>query len=187
MNGNTQQHTDEAIIRMVLDGNTEAFGLLVNRYSPRLIGLAFNLCGDYDTALDLTQEALIAAYNSLDRLRNLASFPSWITTILRNTFRNLGRSTRLSTLSLDQLMDKGFNPPAPDCEPAFSEEDLRRVMKYVETLPEKSREALMLRYFDNMSYKEIADFLDIPLSTVTTRLNYARRQLVKKAKEGGLL
>ena len=186
MNG-TNGPTDEAIIRSVLGGETESYGLLVERYRARLLGLALHLCGDYDTASDLAQETLIAAYECLDRMRDLSSFPAWIAGILRNKFRNLGRKNPAATVSLEQLMEAGFDPPGGDSAPATSDEVLGTILKCVESLPEMYRETLLLRYVEDLSYKEIAEFLGLPVTTVAMRLTYARRLLIKKAKEVGLL
>jgi len=177
---------DSEVIRAVLSGDVQAYGQLVERYRARLFGLAFPLSGDYDAAADLTQETLIAAYNALDRIRDPSAFPRWICGILRNKFRNLRRRNCAPTLSLDQLMEAGFDPPAADSAPAASEEDLRQVMQCVEALPGKYRETLILRYVEDLSYKEIAEFLGLPVTTVTTRLNAARKLLVKNAKGCGL-
>ena len=184
---NERAQTDESIIRSVLEGDTEAYGLLVERYRARLVGLAFHLSGDYETASDLAQETLVAAYESLDRIRDPSAFASWISGILRNKFRNLGRKNPAATLSLDALMEAGFDPPAPDGGSAPSDEDFRAVLQCVESLPSKYRETLVLRYVDDLSYKEIAQFLDLPVTTVTTRLNFARKTLIQRAKDGGLL
>ena len=179
--------TDEAILHSVLGGDVQAYGLLVERYRARLLGLAFHLCGDHDTAMDLTQETLITAYNCLDRIKNPRAFASWVAGILRNKFRSLARANQTHTISLDQLMDAGFDPPNPVRASSVSEEELRKVMKCVESLPDKYRETLLLRYVEDLSYKEIAEFLGLPVTTVTMRLTYARRSLLKKAKESGLL
>lgn len=188
MSDTTDEPTDEAIIRAVLGGDAQAYAQLVERYRARLLGLAFHLAGDWDTAADLAQETLVTAYECLDRIRNPAAFGVWIAGILRNKFRNLGRPNPAATLSLDQLLEAGFDPPVPDCaETAASDEDLRAVMKCVESLPEMYREVLLLRYVEDHSYKEIAEFLGLKATTVTMRLTYARRLLIKKAKEEGLL
>lgn len=180
------QRTDQAIIEAVLGGDPEAYGLLAERYSARLFGLAFHLCGDYDAAADLVQETLVAAYDNLGRLQNPSAFPAWIVAILRNKFRSLGRRKRDAVFSLDQMMEAGFDPPSRQAAPGFTDQDLASVARCVESLPGKYRETLLLRYTDNLSYKEIAGLLDLPVTTVTARLNQARRMLVEKAKEVGL-
>lgn len=178
--------TDESILRSVLGGDVEAYGLLVERYRARLLGLAFHLCGDYDTATDLVQDTLIAAYKCLDRIKNPGAFGSWVAGILRNKVRNLRRENKEQTVSLDQLMEAGFDPPNPNPTPVMCEEELGEVLKCVESLSDNHRETLLLRYVEDLSYKDIAEFLGVPVTTVTMRLSHARKALVKKAKERGL-
>jgi RNA polymerase sigma-70 factor (ECF subfamily) len=178
---------DEAIVRSVLGGDVEAYGLLVARYRARLFGLAFHLCGDYDAAADLAQDTLVAAYECLDRIKDPRTFAGWVAAILRNKFRNLARANPAPTVSLDQMIAAGFDPPNPDSGSSVAEEELRQVMECVWSLPEIYREVLLLRYAEDLSYKEMAEFLGLPVTTVTMRLTYARRLVIKKAKESGLL
>ena len=178
---------DGAIVRSVLRGEIEAYSLLAERHGPRLLALAFHLSGDYETAADLTQETLLAAYNSLDRIREPRAFGGWVASILRNKFRNLRRKNPAPVLSLDQLMDAGFEPSADKGDSSPSKEDLKQVMECVTALPNKYRETLLLRYSDDLSYKEMAESLDLPMTTVTTRLTRARKLLVKQAKKIGLI
>ena len=184
---NLREKKDEEIMSAVLGGDKEAYGILVDRYTEMLFGYAFNLCGDYDSAADLAQETFITAYNCLDRLKNPSSFSSWIAGIMKNKYRNLGRERTIPTIPLEYLKDKGFEPPDSDTKPQYSNEDLNKIMKNLYSLPEKYREVLILRYMKDFSYKEIAAFLHLSVSTVTMRLIYARRLLIKKAKEDGLL
>lgn len=186
MNGNDAR-TDAAIVAAVLEGDAEAYGLLVGRYSARLFGLAFHLTGDYDAASDLAQEALVAAYGSLGSLRDPSAFGAWVAAILRNKFRNLGRTNPAPTVSLDQMLEAGFDPPARPREPRASEADFEAVGRCVGALPHPYRETLLLRYSDNLSYKEMAAILNVPVTTVATRLNQARKMLIRKAKEEGLV
>jgi RNA polymerase sigma-70 factor (ECF subfamily) len=179
--------TDEAIVRRVLGGDVDAYALLVERYRARLLGLAYHLSGDWDTAADLAQESLVVAFECLDRIRDPNAFGQWVTAILRNKHRNLGRRKDAQVLSLDQLVEAGFEPAAPAPVPPMSDDERGAIARCVEALPEKYRKPLLLRYVDDLSYKDIADFLGVPVTTVTMRLTYARRMLAKKAKQFGLL
>lgn len=178
---------DAELARLALEGDRGAYGVLVERYRDRLVGLAFHLCGDYETALDLTQDTLLAAWSDLDRLREPSAFGGWVSGILRNKFRNLHRSRPAGQLSLDVLMEAGFEPPAPEQDAGFAEDEVREVVRLIGQLPDKYRETLVLRYSGEHSYKEIAEVLEIPVSTVTTRLNYGRKLLLEMARKAGLL
>ena len=178
---------DADLARLALEGDREAYGQLIERYQDRLVGLAFHLCGDYETALDLTQDTLLTAWSELDRLRDLSVFGGWLSGILRNKFRNLSRSRPAGQVSLDVLMADGFEPPAAEPDAGFAEDEVREVVRLVSALPEKYREALVLRYSGEHSYKEIADFLGLPVTTVTTRLNHGRKLLLEMARKADLL
>ena len=187
MGAELHKSSDSEIIQVILNGNKEAFGILVERYSPMFYGFAFNCCRDYDTAADLVQQGLIAAYNNLDRLRDPSSFSSWVAGIIKNKYRNLGRKKTVPTVPLDDLIEKGFEPPDSDTQSPIKKEELQRIRHYISQLPEKYREVILLRYVEDFSYKKIADILNQTISTITMRLMYARRMLVEKARKDGLV
>ena len=184
MNPSNEHQTDEEIIQSILDGDKEMYSLLVERYQNMVLGYAFHLCKNQDTASDLAQETFIAAYNTLDRLKEPAAFPNWLMGIVRNKYRNLGREYRIPTIPLTEL---GIDIPDSGQKPMYSEEQLENISKYVSSLPEDYQEVVLLRYLQGFSYKEIAKILKVPVTTVTGRLTHARRFLLKKAKEGGLI
>ncbi len=184
MDKNKDKQTDEEIIQSVLTGDKEMFSLLVNRYQRMVLGYGYQLSRNQDTASDLVQETFITAYNSLDRLKEPAAFPGWLLGILKNKWQNLGRENKIPTISLNEL---GLDLPDSGQSPMYSEEQLEKISNYVSSLPEKYREVVLLKYLQDFSYKEIARILEIPVTTVTMRLIYARKFLMKKAKEDGLL
>ena len=184
MNQNQDHQSDKEIIQSILNGDKEMYRLLVDRYQHMVLGYAYQLCKNQDTASDLAQETFIAAYNALDCLKKPAAFPGWILGILKNKYRNLGRSHKISTISLSEI---GKDIPDSGQTPAYSEEQLEKISKYVSSLPEDYQEVILLRYLQGCSYKEMASILQVPVTTVTGRLTHARRFLFKKAKEGGLI
>ncbi len=182
-----QSLSDAEVIHRVLSGDREAFGILVERYSSIFYAYAYNLCRDYDSAADLVQEGLLASYKALDRLSDPNKFTGWVAMIIKNKYRDLGRKKSIPTIPLEHLKEKGFEPPNPDTALPFADEELKLIMGYIDALPEKYREVTMLKYIEDLSYKEIGELLNVPESTVAMRLVYARKRLVKMAKEGGLL
>lgn len=179
-----QNITDVEIIKSVLEGNKDMFSHLVDRYQQMIFGYAFHLCRNRATADDLTQETFITAYKSLDRLKEPGAFPGWMLGILKNKYRNLARDNKIPTIPLSEL---GIDLPDSGQQETFSQDDLDKIVKYVYSLPEKYKEVILLKYVKDFSYKEIADILGIPVSTVTMRLIYGRKLLVEKAKKDGLL
>lgn len=178
---------DSEIIRLILEGDKEIYRILVERYNSMLYGYALSLCRDHDDARDLVQTTFIAAYNALDRLRDGEAFPKWLSTIMRNNFITIKRKKSLNTVPLDDMVRKGFDPPDEKEIEVLDEEELSRIRNLILSLPEKYREVLVLRYLKEIPYKKIAEFLDIPISTVNMRLTYARKLLLSKAREGDLL
>ncbi len=179
--------SDKEVIQSIINGNKEAFKILFDRYAGMWLGYAYTLCRDHDIAADIVQESMITAYNCLDRIRDTASFPSWVAGIIKNTYRNLVRKKTISTIPLDDLVEKGLDPPDSDISLSQNKEELAAVMKYIDSLPEIYKEVVMLRYIEDFSYKKISELLNIPETTVTMRLAHARKQLILKAKEDGLL
>lgn len=184
MNQTTEPLTDEVIIQSILNGDKEMYSLLVDRYQNMVLGHALHLCKNQDTASDLAQETFIAAYNTLDSLKEPVSFPGWLMGIVRNKYRNLGRDNKIPTISLTEL---GMEIPDSGQPSAYSEEQLEKISKYVSSLPEEYQDVVLLRYLQGYSYKEMARILQVPVTTVTGRLTQARRFLLKKAREGGLI
>lgn len=184
MNQTKEHRTDEEIIQSILNGDKEMYSLLVERYQYMVLRYALHLCRNQDTASDLAQETFIAAYNALDCLKERAAFPGWLMGIVRNKYRNLGRNNKIPTISLTEL---GMELPDSGQQSTYSEEQLEKISKYVDSLPEDYQDVVLLRYLQGHSYKEMASILQVPVTTVTGRLTHARRFLLKKAKEGGLI
>jgi RNA polymerase sigma-70 factor (ECF subfamily) len=175
---------DEEIIQSILQGNKEMYSLLVNRYQMMILRYAFFLCKNKETASDLAQETFITAYDTLDRIKVPAAFPGWLMGILRNKYRNLGREHKIPTISLSEL---GLDIPDSGQPTTYTEEQLEKISKYVHSLPKDYQDVILLKYLQEFSYKEIANILNISITTVTGRLTHARQFLIKKAREDGLV
>lgn len=184
MNQSIDNRTDEEIIQAVIHGDKEMYGQLMERYQNLVKGYAFHLCRNREVAMDLAQDTFITGYQHLGRLKEPKAFPGWLLGILKNKWRNLGRENKIPTISLGEL---GYDPPDSGQRSSYSEEQLEKISNYVYSLPENYREVILLRYLHDSSYKEIAQVLGIPVSTVTKRLFHAREFLLKKAQGDGLL
>jgi RNA polymerase sigma-70 factor, ECF subfamily len=166
--GKTQMD-DRAAIERVLNGESEAFRHLVERYQGQALAHAGAILGDRSDAQDAAQEAFIDAYNSLARFDRGCRFYPWFYVLLRNRcFKML--SARKPAENIDEMdilaERRGVAP-----EERIS---LERALKNMKTA---EREIVMLKYLDGLSYKEIAEYLDIPVGTVMSRLFHARRSL----------
>ena len=161
------------LVNRVLDGDKSCFGILVERYQDVLFNLALRTVGDFDEAQDITQTAFVKAYRSLRSFDPQRRFFSWIYRITLNESLNARKARRPHETIPDNLATS-----SPDAlELLAREEQYRQLNSAIRALPELYRRVIELRHRSELSYREIADALDIPEKTVKSRLFSARRQL----------
>lgn len=176
---------EQSLVRRARGGDRAAFGDLVSRYMRRAYFAALGLVGSHDDALDLSQEAFARAYRARRTLDPERPFYPWLYQILRrlcfNFTRDRGRRrARLAEATPWLAESEGSraarNDPARQAELA----ELRtRFESAIAQLPDGEREVLVLREFQDLRYKEIAELLDIPVGTVMSRLYSARKALAR--------
>jgi len=180
---------ESALVRRAQAGDLDAFGELVSRYMRRAYYAALGLVGSHDDALDLSQEAFARAFRARTSLDPDRPFYTWLYTILRRLCFNFLRDRTTRTRKLAEaagwLTDETRARAAVDNPARVTElAELRhRVARAVEGLPDRQREVLVLKEFEGLRYREIADLLGIPLGTVMSRLYAARRQLAASLAE----
>lgn len=180
----TEAPTDEALSRRVRAGDTEAFGLLVERHMRRAYVHALGIVGSREDARDLSQEAFARAYGARHTLDPDRPFYGWLYQILRRLCFNFLRdtSTRMRLLqegAPDWLVatDRArTDHPALESE---REQARQRVSAAINQLPPREREVLVLKEFEDLKYREIAELLGIPIGTVMSRLYTARKRLAE--------
>jgi RNA polymerase sigma-70 factor (ECF subfamily) len=169
-----QRHPDEpgdaVIVRQVLQGDREAFGVLVQRYRAAFGRCAVGLCGDPDLAADAMQESFIRAFDSLASCDHPDRFGAWFFRILRNQCHN-HRTRRRVHISLDDVRS-----PAPTRTDARAEQaDLRaRLEAALGRLPPRQRDAFVLRHVEGRSYSEMAQLLGEREDRLRMRVHRAR-------------
>lgn len=181
MSQTTPPEGDEAIARRVQDGDVNAFGLLVERYEQKLRRYARRFLFDRNDADDLIQDTFLKAYEGIQGYDPDKKFSPWIYRIAHNVFLNELRA-RGSRPILSFDFDTIFaHIPARETadDLALRSEEKERVAKALRILDPKYREPLILFYFEDMAYREIADVLDIPTATVGVRIARAK-QMVRK-------
>lgn len=171
--------TDAQLVQQALQGQAEAFALLVGRYQRHAYGVAVGLVSDFHLAQDVVQEAFVAAYRGLGQLRGPERFGSWLHGIVRHTahraLRQLEQARRLQA-QLASVEDLVAEPSRPDA--ALEAEERRQlVQQALAQLSEASREAVGLYYADGLSYAEMARFLNVSEAAVLGRLQRARARL----------
>jgi RNA polymerase sigma-70 factor (ECF subfamily) len=167
-------------------GDRKAFGQLVETYMKRAYYAALGFTGSHDDALDISQEAFARAFDSRAKLDPDRPFYPWLYQVLRRLVFNQtrDRKTRGEKLEaatgwmVDDLYRKADREgPVERLERAEAREKLYFA---IEGLGEHEREVLVLKEFEDLKYKEIAELLNIPLGTVMSRLYSARKKLAKK-------
>jgi RNA polymerase sigma-70 factor (ECF subfamily) len=169
--------SDTELVKYALQGDQTAFGELVKRYQSAVYGYAYHLLGSFDESEELCQEVFIQAYTSLANLKKAEKFPSWLRSITRNVCLPFIRQKE-KLLSLENAVPRR---PIPTLEEEYERRELSsQLMEAVNTLSERNRLLLTLFYLDGLSYKEIGDFLEVPLNTVKVTLRRARNQLKER-------
>lgn len=184
--------TDDRLIDRARNGDAQAFGLLVQRYQDAVYSLCYHLCGDRTDAEDLAQDAFVRFHGQLDRFRLGEPLWPWLRRLTTNSALNglrggrvgrVGRTDRGSrTVSLDDVAGDGDIASAAHADVGGrawrASDDLRiDLERHLQALAPADRAVLVLRYLEDLTYAEIATLLDVPASTVETRLFRARKRL----------
>jgi RNA polymerase sigma-70 factor (ECF subfamily) len=181
--------SERDLILRAQSGETAAFGELVARYMRRAYFAALGLVGSHDDALDLSQEAFARAFRARRRINPDLPFYTWLYQILRRLCFNHIRDRRARRNKLKQAgpwLASQAHRRAADANPEMSADraELRkRVQAAIERLAEKEREVIVLKEYEGLRYREIADLLGIPIGTVMSRLYSARRHLADLMEE----
>lgn len=178
--------TDPTILRWVdqaLDGDQDAFAELVNTYQNAVYNLCYRMLGERTEAEDAAQEAFLRAYMNLQRYDPARSFKTWLLSIASNHCIDRLRRRRLTWLSLDEPLPPNImlssDEPEPE-EATIKDQRSQAIQSLLNELSTEYRAAVILRYWYDYSYTEIADILDTTESAIKSRLFRARQALADK-------
>ncbi len=195
VNGNEQAVSDTQLLQRHLEGDPAAFAALIRRYRKELYSFLVRFIGDADLAEDVFQEAFLQLHISAATFDPQRRLKPWLFTIAANKARDAMRSRwRKQAAPLDaavagakeeqtsyaSLMPSSI--PAPD-DSLLNLETRQAVQKIVDQMPDNLRIVLLLSYFHDFPYKDIAQMLNVPLGTVKSRLHAALRHFAKQWKE----
>ena len=183
--------SDEGLARLAREGDTKAFEELFHRYKKPILNLIYRLIGNKETAEEVTQEAFMNAYKSLDIFDPKRKFSSWIYAIARNLAKNALRDKKyFHDLSLDKTIFAGDTPiklkdviSNPGTRPdliAEGEEISAQAQQILNLMPLKYREVIALCSVQGLTYKEAAEVLSCSAATVAIRFNRAKILFMKK-------
>ena len=160
-------------------GDGDAYAGLVRRFQDMAVGYSFSILGDFALAEDAAQEAFLNAYHLLPQLREAAAFPTWFRRIVFKQCDRLVRRKSVFTVRLEWA----DHLPAGEVDPVvrFEQQEIQgKVQQAIAGLPLPEREAITLFYISHYSQKEIAAFLELPVSTIKSRLHTGRKRLKEK-------
>jgi len=183
--------SDEELVAAFQAGDVAAFDTLVGRWDRKIRGVIFRLVGSHEEARDVSQETFLKAYRALGTFKKEARFSSWLYQIAVNATRDrLRRRRRRADLSLedvDESAESALRDASPSAFELMESGDLSRlVAAAMAALPEEQREVVILKEYQGLTFPEIADALDVPLSTVKTRLYRGLGQLRVRLERQGV-
>lgn len=180
------------LVARAIRGREDGFNELVRRYQRPIAAYVYRMVGDYDAALDLTQEVFIKVYSSLERYRPEFKFSTWIYKIAHNAsvdhLRRLSSREQALSSEVDgeeremTVMSRKLSPE----QEYVVEERRAEIERVVRQLPAVYRELIILRHQHDLSYDEIAEVTSLPLGTVKNRLFRAREMMRQQFVERGI-
>jgi RNA polymerase sigma-70 factor (ECF subfamily) len=179
--------SDWEIVQCVQSGDVAAFDELVTRYRGRVYGMIYNMTSNREDASDLTQDAFIKAFQSINRFQGQSSFFTWLYRIAVNATLTHLRKNRLRTFFSLEKVDENDRQSAEVIEAltdnsgverdTFVKELQERLNEAMQKLSIKHRTVVTLFEIDGLGHQEIADIMDCSVGTVRSRLHYAKQQL----------
>lgn len=189
MDKNLYELTDEElIVEFQSSGNEKCFEILVQRFKNPLTNYVYRFLGDYDSCVDVVQDAFIKVYRYKDNYSSVAKFSTWIYTIAGNLARTeYQRRRRRNLFSINSYgdEDKTFDVPDNSNQPDVAADmNIKNeiIQKALMKVRDSYREAVILRDIQELSYEEIAEILQIEVGTVKSRINRGRAELKKYLK-----
>ena len=187
------EKTDENLLLEAVRGDEISFTQLVNRWEKKIFGFVFRYTGNREDSQDVVQNTFIKAYSNLDKLQDPASFPAWIYRIALNECRiRFRKGKRIRSIEIPlregeavQSVNSGISgvvTVTPE-QVVSGREDLKRLSTAFYRLPEEQREVILMREYQGLLFREISEVLEVPLSTVKSRLYLGLKTLRRLMEE----
>jgi RNA polymerase sigma-70 factor (ECF subfamily) len=163
---------EKDIVRRVLEGETEAYALLVDAYKDPILRLAFRMTGNLQDADDLAQDAFVRAFRNLHRYDRERPFFTWLYTVALNGIRNhLKKRKRQERGDAESAAEGDEAEDTPGMEERLDEaRDAERLDRALRRLPAEQREALVLRFYQGLSLEETSEVMGVSLSAAKMRI-----------------
>lgn len=172
-------------IQEVLSGNKQSYAHIINKYKNLLYATVLRMTKNPQIAQDLVQESFIKVYHQLGKFDNKGSFSSWIYRVTINhcmdEFRKKSYQMKQTEITEERVADS-IHPEVI----LLKKEKSRQLERLIATLPEDERLIILLRYVNELSYEEISDLVEVPLSGVRNKLHRAKKKMRETVnREGG--
>lgn len=181
----TKGDTLDVLVEQARSGNRKAFSVLVRQLMKPVAALTYRITGDRDSALDIAQDSFLAAWENLPGFRGDSSFASWVFRIATNKALNYRKSASVSRVESDDIdldyVDSAASPDVILDQKALASD----LMSFMHALPEQQRVVFNLRFYQHMTFDEIAQTTERALGTVKTSYREAVKKLRDFARERG--
>ncbi|MBM4176168.1 MAG: sigma-70 family RNA polymerase sigma factor [Ignavibacteria bacterium] len=178
--------SEQSLLELSKDGDKDAFGMIVKIYMERAYFSALALTHSESDALDLSQEAFVRAYKAMHSFKTEMKFFTWYYRILKNLFLNWKRDNAKfvnNSNEADEVLFESIEDAGYRLDRDYEKKELEKILwDEINSLDSQFREIIILKDFQNYSYQEIAEMLEIPLGTVMSRLYSARKKLKDRMK-----
>ena len=172
-------------IQEVLSGNKQAYAHIINKYKNQLYATILRMTRNPQNAQDLVQEAFIKVYQQLGKYDNKGSFSKWMYRVAINHCMDEFRKKSYKMKSVEINEEKVVNPNHPEVI-FLKKEKNRQLERLIAALPEDERMIILLRYVNELSYSEISELSELPVSSVRNKLHRAKKKMRASVKrEGG--
>ena len=168
------EQDEPGLVNLVQQGDTKAFGTLVERYSGKAYGVALSIVGTPQDAEDAVQTAFVRALGRIGQLRTGSPFGPWFYSVLRSTALNLRRREGLRAHPAIPDATAGGGRPDEDLDRTLTRE---RVLDALSTLPEQQRTAVVLYDLQGFSHREVAESLGVAVGTSRAHVHHGRKAL----------
>ena len=173
---NVPDKTETKLVEAAVGGDIEGFGKLCQRYYAAMVAIGYSVLGDHQLAEDAAQESFARALVNLKNLKNKTRFAPWLAAICRNVSKDM------LTIKVRQISSSGLSQVAQNDNRVQSNQEVSRA---IEQLPVSAKELVVLRYYNGLSYEQIASVLGISQAAINGRLTRAKRKIAKYLRRNG--
>ena len=178
------QSEEYLLIKQCIEGDTEKYAILVERYKNMLYNVAFRMLGDAEAAHDITQESFISAYTALQGFKKKSKFSTWLYSITVNKCKDHLKSKK-THVPIDEISEMATCTKANPEEKLSKKQMIKGIQRALNALPEDYREVIVLKHIEGLDYREMEAILGVNINALKVRTHRGREMLKKLLREMG--